>query len=234
MPDDRSLMARLFGRWWTGRTPDKYAYADLRLSRADIDREAYKEHLGGGAEKWDRRGQFQVFLLQSLGMRPDQRLLDAGCGPLRAGVHLIDHLEAGRYFGIDFNRDFIRVARELVAADARLRGKSPRLEQLTEFAFQRLESTFDWVLAFSVLNHCTERSRALFFRNVLPVMAPAARLVITHAHWLVPAAFATGPLRIERLLDGPDDLEPGLDIEAWGFASPPEGQMFPIAVFARR
>jgi hypothetical protein len=74
----------------------------------------------------------------------------------------------------------------------------------------------------------------LFFRNVLPVMAPAARLVITHAHWLDPAAFATGPLRIERLLDGPDDLEPGLDIEAWGFSPPPEGQMFPIAVLARR
>jgi SAM-dependent methyltransferase len=234
MPDDRPLLARLFGRWWPHRAPDKYAYASLRLSRADIDREAYKEHLGGGAETWDGRGRFQVLLLQALGLQPGQRLLDAGCGPLRAGVHLIDHLDAGRYCGIDFNRDFIRVARELVAGDARLRDKSPRLERLDSFAFHRLRTTFDWVLAFSVLNHCTKRSRRLFFRNVQPAMATGATLVITHARWLDPAEFAAGPLRIVRMLEGPDDVEPGLDVTAWGFAPPPEGQMFPIAVLARR
>jgi len=230
MPDDHSLLKRLWNRVWPRRTPDKYAYADLRLSRADIDREAYKSHLGGGAEKWDRRGQFQVFLLHTLGMRQDQALLDAGCGPLRAGVHLIDHLDAGRYCGIDFNRDFIRVARELVAANEPLARKVPRLEPLNAFAFHRLRARFDWVLAFSVLNHCTARSRRLFFRNVPAVLAADATLVITHAHWLDPGDFATGQLRVKRILATPDDLEPGLDIAAWGFAPPPEGRMFPIVV----
>lgn len=234
MPDDGSLLARLWHRLWSRRPADKYAYAALRLSRADIDRESYKEHLGGGAEKWGRRGQFQVLMLRTLGMRQDQSLLDAGCGPLRAGEHLIEHLDAGRYCGIDFNRDFIRVARELVAANGDLERKEPRLEQLTSFAFPRLRVRFDWVLAFSVLNHCAARSRRLFFRNVPAVLAPDATVVITHADWLDPDDFATGPLRLVRILTSPADLLPGLDIAEWGFTPPPEGRLFPIAVLGTR
>lgn len=231
MPADRGLRERLFGRWWPRRAPGRYEYSRIRLSGADIQAKAYQRHLGGGAERWDLRGRFQPFLLRTLGLEPHDRLLDAGCGPLRAGVHLIDALDADCYCGIDFNADFITTARFLVAEDESLARKSPRLECLTGFAFDRLGGRrFDWVLAFSVLNHCDAATRRLFVRNLPPVLEPHASVVITHADWFEGSVLAGSPLRLARILRTPGDLAPGLDLAAWGFAPPPEGKLFPIAI----
>lgn len=231
MPADRPLLRRLLDRWWRPRPRGRYDYTRIRLSPADIEAKSYRRHLGGGAEQWVRRGQFQVFMLRSLGLAPHHRVLDAGCGPLRAGVHLIEALDERCYCGIDFNRDFIATARSLVAADARLAGKSPRLERLDDFACARLGGDrFDWALAFSVLNHCDEPTRQAFFHHVPTVLAPNATVVVTHADWFDDSLLRGSTLRLRRMLSAPDDLEPGLDITAWGFARPPEGRLFPIVV----
>lgn len=231
MPAERSLWRRLVGRWRPWRKPGRYEYSKITLSAADIQAKAYQRHLGGGAEHWDRRGRFQPVLLRTLGLQPGERLLDAGCGPLRAGVHLIESLDAGCYCGIDFNADFIKAARLLVAAEERLAAKSPRLECLAGFDFERLaEPPFDWVLAFSVLNHCDAATRRLFFHNLPAVLAPHARVVISHADWFDESVLAGGPLRLARALRRPADLDAGLDVTAWGFAAPPDGRLFPIVV----
>ena len=229
MPAERSLRDRLFGRWWPRRPPGRYDYDRIRLSPADIEAKAYQRHLGGGAEQWDRRGRFQVFMLRALGLEPADRLLDAGCGPLRAGIHLIDALDAGRYCGIDFNADFIKTARFLVGADERLAAKAPRLECISGFDFTRLGAVrFDWVLAFSVLNHCDEPTRRSFVTNLSGVLAPRGTAVITHADWFEESLLADSPLRLDRVLLTPDDLAPGIDITAWGFSPAPTGRLFPM------
>jgi SAM-dependent methyltransferase len=235
MPADRPWLCRLLERWRRPRPPGRYDYARIRLSSADIEAKAYRRHLGGGDEQWDRRGRFQVVMLRTLGLEPHHRLLDAGCGPLRAGVHLIDALAERCYCGIDFNPDFITTARFLVAADERLAAKAARLECLDDFACERLgDDRFDWVLAFSVLNHCDAATRRAFFDRVPGVLAPSATIVITHADWFDQSLLHGGPLHVRRVLRVPDDLEPGIDITAWGFAPPPEGRMFPIVVLTAR
>lgn len=235
MPADHPLLRRLLDRWWRPRPRGRYDYARIRLSPGDIESQAYRRHLGGGAAKWSRRGQFQVVMLRALGLEPHHRLLDAGCGPLRAGVHLIEALDERCYCGIDFNPDFIAAARALVAADERLAAKSPRLERLDDFACQRLGAgRFDWVLAFSVLNHCDEPTRQAFVHHVPAVLAPDATIVVTHAAWFEESLLRGSPLRLRRMLLAPDDLEPGLDITAWDFARPPEGRLFPMAVLEAR
>ena len=42
-----------------------------------------------------------------LDMKPDHRVIDYGCGSLRLGVHLINSLEPGNYYGIDLTHDFL-------------------------------------------------------------------------------------------------------------------------------
>ena len=233
MPAERSLLRRLLHPW--RRPPGRYDYARIRLTAADIEAKAYRRHLGGGADKWDRRGRFQVVMLRALGLEPHHRLLDAGCGPLRAGVHLIGTLDAGRYCGIDFNPDFIATARYLVATDGRLAAKAPRLERLDDFACEQLgDDRFDWVLAFSVLNHCDEPTRRAFFDRVPTILAPHATVVITHAAWFEESLLRDGPLQLHRMLHEPNDLEAGIDITAWGFDPPPAGRMFPVAVLKAR
>jgi len=94
----RKLPRRLFPRavrnrlerlgWLSRRT-----YDHIVVRPADIQQGAYKAHLGGGAEAWDRRGEFQLHFLQQAGLQPQHRLLDIGCGPLRAGQFFIRYLE---------------------------------------------------------------------------------------------------------------------------------------------
>jgi SAM-dependent methyltransferase len=201
-------------------------YSAIKLSEADIQNQGYKQYLGGGKEQWERRGAFQLRFLQQMGLRPDSRLLDAGCGPLRSGVHFIHFLDRAGYCGIDINPDFIRVARETVAGDPRLRDKTPRLEQLENFDFARLAASFTQVIVFSVLNHCDVPARRRFFENIGRVITPESRIYLTHGHWYQDSLLAQTGLRLLRNFRAARDIAPDLDMQAWGW--PPKESIFPI------
>lgn len=204
-------------------------YPRIQVSAADVRTGAYKRHVGGGAERWDRRGAFQVFLLQRLGLTSAQAVLDIGCGALRAGRHFIEHLGPGAYAGVDANGDFIRTARAIVDADDRLRAKTPLLAHAAGFDVAGLAPrAFDFVLAFSVLNHCDSAARRRFFAEMPRVTAPDGRIVITHAAWFAPRWIAGAELAIDAVLGHPRDLAPDLDLSDWGW--PSRSAVFPAVV----
>ena len=132
-------------------------YSKIELDDETIERGAYKKYLGGGAEKWESRGLFQLSLLRTAGMLPSSRLLDVGCGPIRAGVHFISFLNAGNYYGVDYNNSFIKAA-SLLVAEKGLSGQHPTLRVVSDFDFSALNQQFDFVNVFSVLNHCDDNS----------------------------------------------------------------------------
>ena len=70
-------------------------------------------------------GKLQFDYLVDHGLKPDHYLLDAGCGPLRGGVHFIQYLEEGHYYGVDKREDVIEEARELELPRHGLAGKRP-------------------------------------------------------------------------------------------------------------
>lgn len=55
----------------------------------------------GPAEQYDLIGATQFALLYVLRLREHHRLLDIGCGSLRAGRMLISYLRPGGYTGVD-------------------------------------------------------------------------------------------------------------------------------------
>jgi SAM-dependent methyltransferase len=164
--------------------------------------------------------------LQNQALAPHHRLLDVGCGPLRAGEHLIDYLDASNYCGVDYNADFIRTAKELVAQNPALERKKPSLLQLDNFNFSQLRGPFDYVLAFSVLNHCDAESKARFFRELPQVLKETSRVYLTHAAWFDSSMLAGSTLKLVTKLAGPGDVSPGLDMAAWGW--PPTESIYPI------
>ena len=52
----------------------------------------------GAPEEWDLVAARQVTLLLAAGLRDKHRLVDIGCGSLRAGRMLIPYLRRGHYF----------------------------------------------------------------------------------------------------------------------------------------
>ncbi len=203
-------------------------YTSLQLDDAAIARGDYKLHLGGGSEGWDARGLFQLHLLRAHGLEPSSTLLDIGCGPLRAGLHFIRYLDAGNYQGFDYNASFVAAGQQLIAEHG-LADKRPSVATLADFDFQGVERLFDYGLAFSVLNHCNEAQRKLFFANIGRCLAPGAKLFISHARWLKEADLAPARLSILKRFDAAD-----LNLSNYGWPAPEQRSVCPIYELVKR
>ncbi len=202
-------------------------YTKVKLTPQQIEAEEYKEHLGGGAENWSKRGAFQVELMKFFGLKPESSLLDIGCGPLRGGVHLIRFLSAGRYSGVDSNPSFLEAARRTLEQEGL--SESAVLSLLDEFDFKTLKSKFDFALCFSVLNHCDHLRRKMFLEQVQEVMNDDCRLIITHGDWFNSEQFSTSAVRLSRKIETEKDL--GLKFGDWGFKVGGLGIPLPILEF---
>jgi hypothetical protein len=76
----------------------------------------------------------QFALLDALGLRETHRLLDLGCGSLRAGRMLIPYLAAERYIGVDPNGWLIDAAIEKQLGADVLAVKRPRFDHTQDFS----------------------------------------------------------------------------------------------------
>lgn len=180
-------------------------YDSVKVDHRDMVSGAYKKHLGGGSEAWEQRGAFQLRVMQQIGLEPNSKLLDVGCGPGRASTHLISYLNPGNYFGMDYNEDFVDVARSVTAARG-LSDKQAQFAVVHDFDLNRFNSAFDFGLVFSVLNHCSEPQRELFFRRIPPTMKRGARILISHAAWFEPSYIDHTGLEFSASF-GPDDFD---------------------------
>lgn len=59
------------------------------------------EFLGVQPRNFERGGREQLIYLLEAGLNPDSKLVDIGCGVLRAGYWLVHFLDADCYFGIE-------------------------------------------------------------------------------------------------------------------------------------
>jgi len=198
---------------------NEYYYDKIVLDDHDIREGAYKRCFGGEAKQWWLRGLFQLRLLQARGLRRDSRLFDVGCGPLRGGVHFIHFLEPGNYCGIDSNISFIKAARHIVAHNNDLKDRSPVLDVSGNFLPPKtVTARFDFGIAFSVLNHCTEAQRAQFFANAPAVFHQRSRIILTHsANWFHKSYLEDSHLEVAEVFEESS-------FYGWGVT----GEIFPI------
>lgn len=115
------------------------------------------EHRAALDGDWLEIGQLQIGYLRAVGLQPEDTLLEIGCGPLRAGVHFIDYLEAGNYYGLESNLDMLTAGLEqelpLTRGAAKLPGANVRLTD--SFDATPFDTDFDMVLAHSVFSSLT-------------------------------------------------------------------------------
>ncbi len=105
---------------------------------------------------WEEKRAFQIdFLLGVAGMRPEQHLLDVGCGTLRGGIPIIQHLEPGHYTGVEARPEVLEEA-GLELQDNHLEHKLPVLVASDDLSALDLGRRFDIVWAFAVLIHMSD------------------------------------------------------------------------------
>jgi len=127
------------------------------------------------------------------GLRPEHRVLDFGCGALRAGVWLISYLEVGHYFGVDAHRTSLEVGARYEIPLHGLESKRPRLLHSTAARVEYFGEQFDFILLLAVLIHLTLEARHLVLTRLASVLAPGGRIVV----WRFPAELTEEQLREE-------------------------------------
>jgi SAM-dependent methyltransferase len=153
-PDRISGYVRRRGRdtwlWLTTRDHVSYYRA---VMRSDTARSAAAAVGSKTHESWLQIGQVQFDYLISHGLKPDMRMLDIGCGNLRAGRLFIDYLDAGNYYGNDISPDILLAAQRTVV-DYGLQNKLPNLALVSDLKLDFLpDNYFDVVHAHSVFSH---------------------------------------------------------------------------------
>jgi SAM-dependent methyltransferase len=119
-------------------------------------------------------GEMQFRYLVGHGLASTDRLLEIGCGNLRAGRFFIDYLEPGNYHGIDISPEILVSAQRVLAAD-QLQDKVPRLTYTADLTFEFLPAGyFNVIHANSVFTHCPIEIIEECFAHVGRIMAPDA------------------------------------------------------------
>ncbi|MBR7827847.1 class I SAM-dependent methyltransferase [Actinospica sp. MGRD01-02] len=123
------------------------------VMRADAARGAEAAVGSKTHESWLRLGQLQFDYLLDHGLKPADRVLDIGCGNLRAGWRFIEYLDTGNYYGIDISPEILLAAQETLT-DRSLQAKLPHLTLVSDLTFAFLpDEHFTVVHAHSVFSH---------------------------------------------------------------------------------
>ncbi|MFH8558645.1 class I SAM-dependent methyltransferase [Streptomyces celluloflavus] len=123
-------------------------------------------------ERWLALGEMQFNYLAEHGLKPSHRMLDIGCGNLRAGWRFIAHLDAGNYYGIDISPDILISAKQTLTT-YELQEKLPHLTITQNLKLDFLpEAHFDVVHAHSVFSHSPITVIDECFANVGRILAP--------------------------------------------------------------
>jgi SAM-dependent methyltransferase len=133
----------------------------------------------GNAPYWEYMGKLQLDYLVERGLQPEHYLLDVGCGPLRAGIHLIGYLETGHYAGIDRQAEVLETARRLELPKHGLVAKQPRLLANHLFEFDRFGLSFDYAIAQSVFSHLPLNNIMRCLVQISRVLNPGGRFYAT-------------------------------------------------------
>src|SRR5829696_413187 len=137
-------------------------------------------HRGKVGRDWEGTGKLQQEFLIAQGLAPASKLLDVGCGALRAGILLAKHLDPGNYYGIDVNESLIRAAlvHELPqdGIEDRVPAENLRVTDRFECDFG---VAFDYAIAQSVFTHLPLNHIRLCLFQLSRVMAPGGRFFAT-------------------------------------------------------
>jgi SAM-dependent methyltransferase len=138
--------------WFRLRTRDHVAYyrAVMKSDTARDPEGAVGSHTH---RRWLAMGRMQFDYLVEHGLKPEGRMLEIGCGNLRAGHLFIGYLHTGNYYGIDISPDILMAAQDTIVRHG-LNDKLPHLIPVRDLRFAFLpDDHFDVVHAHSVFSH---------------------------------------------------------------------------------
>lgn len=153
----------------------------------------YTAYVGPPTE-YDTMGAMQFRLLTTLGLRHHHRLLDYGCGSLRAGRLFIPYLDPDCYYGLEPNRWLIDDALERQIGRDIVQVKRPTFLHHNTFGTREFGVTFDFILAQSIFSHTGPDLTSMVLHEIRETLAPNGLALVTFvdARWPKKTGRASG------------------------------------------
>ena len=130
---------------------------------------------------WLDTGRRQFAYLLRHGLKPDDRLLEFGCGNLRAGWHIANYLEAAHYTGVDISPAILVHAHHTIE-DMKLESKRLDLRCIDRMKLPWVvDSYFDWIHAHSVVTHSPPTVVTEMIQEASRVLRPGGHFDFTFA-----------------------------------------------------
>ena len=132
----------------------------------------------GPPDQYDFMGATQFALLFLLGLREHHKLLDFGCGSLRAGRLLIPYLNPGNYYGIEPNKWLVEegIERQLGGME---RLKKPNFSNSDGFTADVFDAAFDFIVAQSIFSRSGPALTATALNSFARRLAPGGLCLVT-------------------------------------------------------
>jgi len=158
---------------WQRENPEKKFY-DYYAEQVAQDLSSGKAHATLGPKLSGKKfgdPDSSVELLISHGLRPEHVLVDYGCGSLRSGVHYMDYLNRGNYWGMDVADTFFTMGLEMIDAQL-LQEKEPNLRVIGTESLREAQSKHpDYLISLGVVQHVPREELTEYFSKVLGLLS---------------------------------------------------------------
>lgn len=134
-----------------------FRYSKKRLKKISDEKIVAGGVFSGGPDKYfEEVGRLQLISLLKIGLYPDSKVLDVGCGCLRGGYWLIHFLNSGNYFGIEPDEHMVKIGLKYLIPKDVAAQKSPSVNYNDRFDFSVFNEKFDYVIARSIWTHASK------------------------------------------------------------------------------
>lgn len=116
-------------------------------------------------------------LLLAAGLRETHRLVEVGCGSLRAGRMFIPYLLPGHYFGIEPNQWVVEEGLRHELGEGIVEIKRPNFRFVDDFSDDGFGVEFDFALAQSVFSHTYPEMILAGLKGMSKALAPDGKIV---------------------------------------------------------
>jgi hypothetical protein len=135
---------------------------------------------GGRPANFEIAGRKLFIMLLKEGIMPSSRVVDIGCGCLRAGYWLIHFLDPGNYCGIEPNVKMLDSGLRNLLEPGLVESKRPRFQNNTDFKLTGFNEKFDMFVALSIWTHAAKPQIRAMLDGFVQTSAENAAFIATY------------------------------------------------------
>jgi SAM-dependent methyltransferase len=128
---------------------------------------------------WDEEGEWVFDFVRRQGLRPEQYLLDVGCGSLSAASRLLRYMQPSHYWGFEKNIELFIAGSQIELPRAGVRAELGHFIINDDFDLSEATQLFDMAIASSLFRRLPLNSVARAMAGVIRSLTPGGRFYVT-------------------------------------------------------